>query len=77
MLTMKASGLFLTWMALYSATSVQGVDESCSGAIEAVTGAASVEVAGDVVLSSMSSSNGKRHTGTCGTRAHLCLRQVN
>ena len=63
----------VAWMVLYCGTVVRGADPSCSGTVEAVTSAASVEVAEETVFTSMSSSNGKG-----GVRAFgICARTLN
>ena len=56
----------VAWMVLYCGEAVRGADPSCSGAVEAVTSAASVEVAAEMVFASMSSSNGKGGIGAFG-----------
>lgn len=66
---MQTIEIIFTLLVLYSATAVQGVDESCSGAVEAVTSAASVEVAQDMVFASMSSSS---VGGVCGLDLSCC-----
>lgn len=70
MLMMVPCEVIFLWIALYSAATVQGVDDPCSGAVEAVESAAGAQAAQQMVFTSMSSSSGKRGASACRC---LCL----